>query len=401
MNAKFKEFNILVAVNVVISALSFFGNNGLAVHLGAEKFGQYSYVLILGTLLGQFVIFGTEQTAPGQFVRHGKAIVSEVLFARIINLIIVFNVALVWYFLTNDILILFSIIIAAQGLNLSYIYELDRGSIKHSLIILTERVLFYGCLWLSLLYVNDLTLIHIFLCLFVWTVVSIGFQFKDKITGYGWLKKLPRSSIWSVGFVVLFFSITKYMYGGGTRFFIKSNLTYTDLGLFSLVWQVVPMVTIFLGQAVKTWRLKITDALFHSDLTGLCSSISQMSLLTLGPISIGALVLLSEGARVINWIFPREYSEVVNLLPWLAIYMIVIAFDMIVAVIWIALEKYKLLGALYAVFSLICLGVMWVWGNIFALEDYLATVVICHGASVVVALIICGWILRNKFQGAL
>lgn len=396
---QWKDLLVLLVTNVVISFLAYVSNIGLANKMGPAGFGEYSYILVLGTFLNQFVIFGTEQLIIKKYMDRGEEAVAKIFRARFWNFSLVLVGVFVWVLISGELEAFYSLVIAGQGLCLVSVYEVHRENRRYAYIYLAERALYIFWLWGGIYLFGAIHLGWIFGSLGLWTALSIGWQFMEKRKYLTTPIKSKLVEVWTGGFGLVVFDYAKYMYGGGARLFIKQGLGFAALGVYSIVWQFVPLTSMYLTQITKSWRFRITEAIHKGDSEEFKKLMVQIVGISLGPILVGSVVFLIWGEGIVRLLFSEEYLGAVSLFPWLVAYFIVICLDYINSILWVALGKIRTFTVLFSIFSFICLLLM-VWGKSrFQLEHYLAVVVLCHGLAILTSFTYLAPLLRARFSG--
>ncbi|KAA0947507.1 hypothetical protein FQ186_05150 [Pseudomonas sp. ANT_H14] len=382
MQNKTHEFQMLLFGVALVSVASLLTNVGLANVFGSSKFGEYSYVLLLGMIIGQIIVFGSDQYAVKFHFDHARSDVASKIFVfRIINFLIVSIAVMTWSLVENNHVIPYALIVASQVLGIPYSYEISGKNVRCAVINVVEKFLYHAAIWVGIFFFEDSSFIFVFGVLLFWTIVSLVYQFIDRSIRLTSMS-MPDRSMFTFGFWLLIFGLTKQMYGTGTRLFVEHNLGFSALAVYSLVWQVVPLVSTFLEQGVKSWRVKITSSIVLLDIVTLKNSIKQMTISMIIPVLLGAIVMNLLGREVISYILPPEYEPMTLLLPWLGLYVVIVALDVVVSVIWIAIGKIKIFNFLYFGLSVACFCLLYYFGSDFEMEEYLFTVVIFHGAAV-------------------
>lgn len=395
---KGREFIFLVLGMGVISAAGFLTNLGLANQFGPEKFGEYSYVLLIGLLFGQLVVFGSDQYAVKLHLEDRQANISaRVLIFRASNFVALCLIVAFWVKLTDEYLLVFSLIIASQVLNVSYAYEVEDRNVKYMAINLSERLLYYLTLWVGVIFFQENSFVFVFGVLLFWVVCSLTYQLSDvdiKLSN----KLAPTTQMLGFGLGLVLFGLTKQMYGTGTRFFIEANLGFAALGLYSLAWQVVPLVSIYLEQAVKAWRGRVTKSLIDSDYKALKKALINIVMITTVPVLLGSLLLLLLGGAVVGLVLVPEYNSIIELLPWICSYLVMISIEVAISIIWVALGLIRILNLIYLVLGLGCFGFFYFFGEGLNLKGYLIAVNIFQGGAIVASIVVIFLFLVKKLE---
>lgn len=396
----FGEFGFLLLSNLLISILSYVSTVGIANRLGPDDFGRYSYIMVVGLMLSQLVIFGTDDTIVAKHVNSEKNVIERIYRTRFVNLIAITVFVLCYSLLSGDRSILYALMIATQGLSLSSVYEVHGENRTYARIFLLERAFYILSLWGGIWMFDGANLNAIFWGLCFWTTASLGYQAYKKREYLSFSFSLDGLlKIWVGGLPLVIFVLSKYMYGGGVRIFIKSTLGYSALGIYSAAWQFVPLIGLFMSQITKSWRYQLTLSVQTRNLPMFLKNIAQVSFVAIAPIVLFAVAFSYGGGRLMAMIFSREYSSATALLPVLSIYFVVIAFDVINSMLWVSLGRTKFFGAIFCFFSICCFLFLWVKGRDAELMDYIVTVVVSHGLSVIVSLILVSFALRIQFGG--
>ena len=327
-------------------------------------------------------MFGTEEVIIKNYLDLGEEAVAKVFKARLVNFLLVGIGVIGFAYLSGDKLSLFSLIIASQGLSMASVYEVHGQNRRYAIIFLLERAIYIFWLWVGIWLFDGATLGWIFWSLCLWTAASICCQVVEKWKYLVTPITTPIGQVWCLGVSIVAFSVTKYVYGGGTRIFIKESLGYSDLGIYSVAWQFVPLVTMFLTQVSKNWRARITEAINKKDFIGFKVITRQVIFASLIPVIIISIIFSCVGGWIVNLMFSAEYGRSVILFPLLSVYFVIINLDVLNSIMWVALGEMKMFSGIFAFFSLLCASVMWVGGGHLLLTQYLLAVVVCHGLAV-------------------
>ena len=348
----FGEFRVLLIASSVLAGLSYLTNVFLANEMGPDIFGKYSYALVLGATMAQFISFGTTETGVRIQGKFGMEAMDWVLSVRIINFALVSLGVLVALLYEFDPLLIFGIISALNALSYSTHYEVQRINIRYAKVYLIERMMITILIWMGILFLDSNYLIFVFSVLFLVQTGALIFQiFDNRQFGLNF-KPLLLYGVYKEGFFILIFSLSKFAYAGGTKIIIFQQLGSEKLGVFSTAWQFVPLSTIFFAQATKAWRLSITQSVDSRDLDGFTKHISHLLLAAFGSTGLVCVAFAAFGDELINLLFSDEYTSAADLMPYIGIYLLVVALDSVAILVAIALSSAKTAGLCYAIFGI-------------------------------------------------
>ena len=398
MTGHVKELSILLAFNSFVSLLSYVSTIGIANKLGASGFGEYSYVMIMGLLLAQFVSFGSDEAMPKMYLQHREEAAAALLKFKAINYFLLLLLAGTWAYFFGEHLVLYSLLVASQALSIGSVYEAHRENAQYARVFAIERCLYMVILWGGIWFFEAANLAYIFWSLFFCTTLSTGFQLVVKRSSFSFNKSRKLVQFWRIGSPVLIFSLSKYMYGGGVRIAIQSSLGYSALGNYSAAWQFVPIVSLFMAQITKSWRFKITQTIHDVNLHEFKLAVRSMCLYAFLPIAFLSLLLAVGGPALFARLFSPEFSMAPHLIPWICIYFLVVAADVMNSMLWIALGRVKQLGLTFFLAAFFCFAILWLKRSQFDLADFLRLVVLCHGGCLLINLISVQFLLRRHFS---
>ncbi len=190
-------------------------------------------------------------------------------------------------------------------------------------------------------------------CIFFSTLISIIYQLyncRDEFERYDFL--LIDKKIFYSGLSILITSLSKFTFGGFSRILIKENLGFAALGIFTLVWQFISLVSIYSQQIISVTRLKIAKIIQFSEF----KEYKKISLLLLFASLAPAIgfIILTQLLLNINY-FNYYYFMVEKLIPIIGVYMVVAALDSFIPLYYIPLKLETTALKVYITLSLSCI----------------------------------------------
>ncbi|EAR52146.1 hypothetical protein OG2516_18815, partial [Oceanicola granulosus HTCC2516] len=206
------------------------------------------------------------------------------------------------------------------------------------------------------------------------------------------------SRVYKEGFFILAFNMSKFAYGGFTRITIFHQLGDEKLGIFSTAWQFVPLSTLFFAQVTRTWRLTITQCIKHGDRAAFRKQICSLVITVFAPTLLATTVILLYGGEVIHLVFNDQYAAASELMPFIALYFLVIALDTVSVLLAVALSLSRVVAVAYATFGVVTVLACLVVAELKSLNLLLVTIIAGHflAASVTAALSLVK--LRTAFR---
>jgi O-antigen/teichoic acid export membrane protein len=348
---------ILSKNNLIIAGFSFFLTITLANYFGPEKFGIYSHVLIIASIVSIFINFGTDQVSPllltkfkniGLVLNVVNSIKLLILFPTILALLIIYKNELLFLIFIGCLLI--------TNFNFSFIYEACNRNAKYSYIYLFERSSYIALIFIILLF-DKLTLEYLFLIALITASLSILYQWTDLNTFVVKYGNVPYKFIMSSAFYslpIFLIGISNYSYGGYSRLILERQLGDRELGIYSVGWQLITIGTIYQSQVSRLWRIKFTEAIQSYDHTNLVRDLKSYLLFSTLPMSLVSLFILFANDSIVFLLFSEQYTGLSSVLSILGFYLIVINLAGLVDMLWVALSK-TYVFMIINIFSAICL----------------------------------------------
>lgn len=377
----FAEFRILVLFSALQAGLSYVTNIFLANKMGPDIFGQYSYVLVLGSVYTLFVTWGTAESGIRLRATYGDHVLSDILTLKVINFFIAglsVLVSLVW---DDSCLALLSLIAAMNALSYSTHYESKRLNVRFATVFLVERICMSVLFCVGVLFLDGGYITWLFSVMSLVQGASLFFQCLDNREFGLRVKRNSLMNIYRQGFFLMLFSLAKYSFGGITRLIIFQQLGDAKMGVFAAAWQFIPLSTIFFSQAIKAWRLKLTKSLDDRARSEFLRHLASLSLSVLAPAILACLTLTLIGAELIDILFSEKYVDARELIPYIGIYFIIVGLDTVVILLAVAVSAahfasviYLIFGSGTVVFCLVCPGT--------SLEFYALAIIVGHFLAV-------------------
>ncbi len=381
---------VLTSNSLFGSGISYAATILLAREIGPEKFGEYSYILLLGALITIFVNYSTDTTASVQFSRgyNLKRVVSSVYSVRAIAFLVLLLVAIV-VSLSDWVIGIGLIAVTLPALNTGFIFELQSRNNIYSVIFLAERTIF-AFLIVFILFTDWMVVdvIEVILILLISSVISLSIQYRLHYQVLGKVRiklDLLMQVVKENTFLVLT-SIATFGYGGLSRLILENNLGKEQLGIYSAVWQLIMLITIFSAQVSKIWRIRFATALSEKKLTAVVSQLRDYVLYSSFPICIFSIIFFIMSENIILVLFGEQYRNAVYVAPWVCIYFLVINLDSLSAILWTNSGSRKEYFLITITWSITLVFVLLSMSEKYTLHDYAAAVVLTHFLSVMTLL---------------
>lgn len=377
------EMRLLVMGALALAFLSYVTNIFLANTMGPEIFGKYSYILLVGGLLGQLTFFGTEEMAIRLKGSRGPAALNWILTVRFLNFCLLSTITfLIWLGGEGEEAFL-GMIIALNSLSMATHYETQGRNLRYVSIFLLERLTITAALWVGILFIEGNYLVWILLSLALIQCISLAYQYLD-IKDIRISNELAKLFIvYQQGFFILVFNLSKFAFGGVTRMLIFDHQGDRQMGIFASVWQFVPLGTLYFAQATKAWRLRITEALDANKRNDVREHILALSMVVMLPTVLSSMLLAIFGDHIIDLLFTDEFRAAAGLMTYLAIYLIVVAMDTIAVLVAISLSMLKIVSLIYIIFGGLVVIACFFVADQYGLEGYFIAIILGHLSAVV------------------
>lgn len=377
----FLELRLLTLAVLATSGLSFATNILLANSMGPDVFGQYAYVLVLGALFGELVFFGSTEAGMRLESRYGERALDWILTTRILNFCLVAMGAVIAFFVSHEMTVLFALVVTLNSLSFATQYEAQGRNVRYASVYLVERILITVFIWIGLLSLDSGLMVWVFGTMAVFQGASLLFQYMENQTVKICIFWRGLFNVYKVGLFVLVFSMSKFSFGGVTRILIFNQLGEEQMGVFAAAWQFVPLSTLYFAQTTKTWRLQITRALKEGDTDGFLKNLKALTLVVMVPSLLAAILFWLFGDRIIGLLLSSAYWDASFLMPFIGAYFLVVGFDSILLLLAIASSKAMLAGVIYVLFGGLTILACLLGALGHALEGYLLTVVLGHSCA--------------------
>lgn len=378
------DFRILVFVSLFQAGLSYTTNIYLANKMGVDVFGQYSYVLAIAAFIAMFINWGTAETAIRLKTTYGQYAMNDIFTVRLINFIIIGIVVLVFWVFVSDSIVLLSLIVAMNALSYSTQYEAKSLNVRYAKIYLVERIAISSLICLGLFLLESRYMAWVFSIIFLVQGTSIFFQYIDNTETKLRFKCSYLANVYRQGLFQMLFGLSKYSFGGITRIIIFQVLGDAKMGIFAAAWQFVPLSTIYFSQAVKAWRLKLTEHIDGRVRSEFIKNLTSLSFYVLAPAIFAFFTLAVFGAELIDLLFSVEFVGAKGLMFYIGIYFIVVGLDTIVLLLAVAVSVTHITSVLYLVFGgatvIFCL-----MASEPSLEFFVVTIIVGHSLAVATA----------------
>ena len=372
------ELRLLLISSLAVSALSYVTNFFLANSMGSEGFGQYTYALVLGVLLGQLVAFGSVETGMRLKVNYGDDALDWILAARVLNFFVVVIGAFAVFLVSFDITVLLALIVTLNALSFATHYEARGRNVRYAYVFFVERILIACSIWIGLLFLDNSLMGWVFTALALFQSISLVFQYLENRTAKRDIKWVEVLNVYKEGLFVLIFSLAKFSFGGGVRIIIYNQLGEERMGVFAAAWQFIPLSTLYFAQITKVWRLRITISLSERDGNEFWRHLKAMLCYTLIPCFLAAAVFWLFGGSMTGLILSSDYRDVSLLMPYIGAYFLIVGFDSVIVLLAIANNRAMLACAVYSAFGAITILACIFLAKNYGLEGYIVTILLGH-----------------------
>lgn len=377
-----KQLTLLTNYSLIGSAASYFLTIYLANILGSEKFGQYSYILVISSFSIILINWSADQTAPSYFSEGftKEKLFNLVFFIRAIISIIVSVVLFFWK--DVNLFVFFSAItLNITVFNLSYLFEINGKNSTYSFIYMLERLI-YVLLVVIAIKLGYTDLRFIFFLYFIVVFISLFVQyfiFENKFLKYF---KIPKFSdvlfFLKRNFTIVIISFSSFVYGGISRLFIGEKLGLHALGLFSSAMQITVLASIFQAQVERIWRLPLYTAFAEKNKDEIFKNIKSFMKLSTLPSLFGAISLLFLSEFLVDLVFSKDYWPLKKILPLVAIFFVTINLNSLISICWVGINKSSEYLILSVFSSLIMLSIFVLMPKNTSLTYYIISILFCQ-----------------------
>lgn len=400
MPKKHKLIFILTALSILTSVVTYSLTIYLARYFGPNVFGQYSYVFAIYGLVSIFTLFSTEQTSPSLIARgfNFSELFSTVLIIRVFFYII--TSVVVFFFEENNVLVFGVIALNLSSLGLSHVFEVRSWNVKFSIIYLLEKILYV--LLIGVLLLNDsLTLLSVFKIYFLVAFISLAAQIlfnKDlvKLNKFGSLKLLK--TIFKENSKLIIIALSMFVYGGISKFIVEQKFGYEQLGIFSSGMQFLVLITLYLTQIERVYRLSLFTTIQNKDLTLFKEIVKSWLMYSLLPIVFSGGLLYFLRDYIVDILFGADYEELKSLIPVIALMFVTVTLNSIIRNLWIGLNRFNEFLIISVFFSLTLIGFL--YSDIYGLEliNFIIIIVLIQALSILASLFRIFKILKLHFK---
>lgn len=388
---KFKQLALLTNNSLVGSASSYFLSIYLANIFGTEKFGIYSYILVISSFSVIFISWASDQTAPS-FFSEGKSkseIFNVILTARIFVSILVAGFLI---FLRQESSFVFFavLIINFSAFNLSFLFEISGKNTLYSFVYMIER-LSYVILVFAFILLGLQDLVYIFLAYLIVILISLSIQYLFFERNLLYSYKLPSFIDVFIYFKnnlsIVLISSSAFVYGGISRLFIGDKLGMSALGIFSSGMQIIVLMTIFQAQVERIWRVPLYVSFSECDKSKIKTNISSFIKFSTIPAIFGSFLVLLFSNQIVELLFSKEYEILSKVLPLISLFFVTINLTSLLSICWFALKKNIEYLVSSGVFSLILILILFYLPSTASLIDYVISILLCQIGLIIYSII--------------
>ncbi|WP_223550110.1 lipopolysaccharide biosynthesis protein [Aestuariivivens sp. NBU2969] len=397
-NKNFTQLVLLVNNSALASLASYALTIFLANHLGSERFGKYSYVLVLVGLQGILINYATDSIA-GAILAKGER--KQTVF----NLI--YTVRIFFFILTTSLIIISTfdwltkvgvVLLSILNFNLAFLFELRKKNKTYSFIYLMER-LTYVLIIFSLLIWSETKLLTIFIIFFLVTALSILYQFKLNkyyLFNYELPKRNDFIGLLKSNSFLIGISLSAFAYGGFSKFFIENNIGMDALGIFSAGMQFVVIITLITAQIHRVYRLPIYKAILNRNTTAFMHFAKQAFFFSVSPALILLITFIFFSEFIIGVLFSEQFKALNDLMPVLGVYFILASVDSIFELFWIGFKKLKEYFLINFCNSCILLITFFYMSSL-KIEDFVIVIIIFKSFTIIYSLIRINFLKKMWF----
>lgn len=392
------ELRLLVMAGLVLSGLSHVTNLLLANSMGPERFGQYTYALVLGSLFGQVVDFGSTETGIRLRTNYGSDALDWILTARIVNFLLVLIGAVSVFLINSETAVLFALVVTMNSLSFATHYEAHGRNVRYASVFLVERIFITLFIWIGILFLDSHLMVWVFGTMALFQGASLFFQYIENRTTETSFRWQGLFNVYKEGLFVLVFSLSKFAFGGVTRLLIFNQLGGAQMGVFAAAWQFVPLSTLYFAQTTRTWRLRITKSLRDRDSYEFSQNLKALTIFVMVPSLLAAIVFWMFGNTIIRLLLSSDYRDAGSLMRYIGAYFLIVGFDSVIVLLAIAISRAMLAGMIYLVFGGLTILACLLLSKDHGLEGYLLTIVLGHFLAAAVLGVAVSRSVRRSLQ---
>ncbi len=392
---------VLSKNNVIVAALSYFLTISLANYLGPDLFGTYSHALIVASVVSIFINFGTDQTAAIFHSHYGNAgdVFINVYYMRLMIAMPTLAI-LAFLYLENLEFLIFLLCLTMANYNLAFLYEIRCRNERYSYIYLIERMAYVIAMFL-LIYFEHLNLNYLFGLMLFFTAASISYQLIDNANVLHSDTKVqfrPLLQMAKENAPLIVVALSTFAFGGFSRLVLEDRFGREQLGIYSAGWQLITIGTIFQAQVSRLWRVQIADSVHSLDIKGLYRAFRSYLLLSTLPMVFMCGVFIFFSDHIIAVLFTSSYAEVVNLLPVLGIYLVVINIAGLMDMLWVSLRRGVIYMLTNFIFGVMLIGFLWQFSSSMGVVEFATATVFFHSLTIIVLVMLWTCIFRSRLS---
>jgi O-antigen/teichoic acid export membrane protein len=392
---------VLSKNNAIVAALSYFLTISLANHFGPDLFGTYSHALIVASVVSIFINFGTDQTAAVFRSYYGNAgdVFINVYYLRLM-IAMPTLATLAFLYLENLEFLIFVLCLTMANYNLAFLYEIRCRNERYSYIYLIERMAYVIAMFL-LIYFEHLNLNYLFGLLLFFTSASISYQLIDNanvLHSHAKVQFRPLLQTAKENATLIVVALSTFAFGGFSRLVLEDRFGREQLGIYSAGWQLITIGTIFQAQVSRLWRVQIADSVHSLDIKGLFRAFRSYLLLSTLPMVFVCGVFIFFSDHIIAVLFTSSYAEVVNLLPVLGIYLVVINIAGLMDMLWVSLRRGVIYMLTNFIFGVMLIGFLWQFSSSMRVVEFATATVFFHSLTIIVLVMLWTCIFRSRLS---
>jgi O-antigen/teichoic acid export membrane protein len=388
INNKLQNLMILTNNNALAAGMSYMFTLYIANKFGPEIYGQYSYILAWAGLFGIFVQYSFNEAAPAYYSRGDRlqTLFNDIFTIRVILLIVLLAIMVVRMLfskspLTNIMVVGYTV----PNLAISFMYEIYDKRKKYSFIYLVERsvyiilVIMYG-------FVNEITIVTLFLAFTIVSILSIVFQYHQYshyIKSYRYPKMSDLILRMKDNLPLVSIELSNYAYGGISKIMIEDKLGAFSLGLFSTGMQLLLIMNIFQAQVNNLWRIPLFKSINERNARGFISVVIEYIKYSTLPAIVLTILFYLYSPDLIHYLFSSEYEPLTNYVQLIGFFIILINVNSLISMLWIGFDKKNTYMIISIIFAAILGLTLWFSSSDMGLVGYIKQILIirvCHSS---------------------
>jgi O-antigen/teichoic acid export membrane protein len=336
-----------ISIYFFILTVNYFFNIYFAKNTNPSTFGEFSNIMNYVSLFFIFTSYNSSDFATYSHISNSYKNMGVFFYLSLINFIILFLGILLIFQFSMNYLYLAAFVALVGSLNFKYIYESLGLASRYLIICLFERLTFA----LSFIYIffslhNSLTFSIFLSYAFTFTLTSICqlfdiyYFFDGKLfLNYNFNYKYTIKHIKS-GFNNFIFHCLKFLFGGGSKFFIYYFVGAYASGIFSSIWIFINLYAAYSSLALSYFR-PILIKLYLSNKLKFRQQSTLFFALLITPAFFYFLILKYCGDYLMDNMFGFNFNDAKKYLIYVPFYSLVLALDIFIVNIAVLYNKFN------------------------------------------------------------